>query len=237
VFNIHTRQSIVVECQAWDTRKVASLPSAKARPSANLTAISYRRPLTALCRAWPFAECSAPGKADFPECFHVPRVLLLVDVVITESMTLLSAALDKDFFAECPKKSLSKEPDSGSAHSWQRAWEEASSPRISPTPTRVVDMARPRGHFTSCAHHRFRHCRTSRSSFWPSPFSSSQHAAPAHSHSREPTDARQRGYGWVGLAPGLSPYVSPRRTWWRLPHLGYLGDDESRYEILDNQGS
>jgi hypothetical protein len=27
-----------------------------------------------------------------------------------------------------------------------------------------------------------------------------------------------------------------RRTWWRLPRLGYLGDEESIYEILDNQG-
>jgi hypothetical protein len=26
-----------------------------------------------------------------------------------------------------------------------------------------------------------------------------------------------------------------RRTQWRLPHLGYLGSEESRYEILDNQ--
>jgi hypothetical protein len=26
-----------------------------------------------------------------------------------------------------------------------------------------------------------------------------------------------------------------RRTRWRLSPLGYLGDDEYRYEILDNQ--
>jgi len=43
------------------------------------------------------------------------------------------------------------------------------------------------------------------------------------------------GTGRVGHAPGLSPCVSSR-TWWRLPHLGYLGDEESRSEILDNQG-
>jgi hypothetical protein len=30
--------------------------------------------------------------------------------------------------------------------------------------------------------------------------------------------------------------VPPRRTRWRLPHLGYIGDAESRSEILDNQG-
>jgi hypothetical protein len=44
------------------------------------------------------------------------------------------------------------------------------------------------------------------------------------------------GTGRVGLAPGLSSCVSPRRTWWRLPRLGYLGDEESETEILDNQG-
>jgi|UPI000221D739 hypothetical protein len=38
-------------------------------------------------------------------------------------------------------------------------------------------------------------------------------------------------------APGLSLCVPSRRTWWRLPRLGYLGDEESRSEILDNQGS
>jgi hypothetical protein len=44
------------------------------------------------------------------------------------------------------------------------------------------------------------------------------------------------GTGRVGHAPGLSPCVPSRRTWWRLPRLGYLGDEESRSEILDNQG-
>jgi hypothetical protein len=44
------------------------------------------------------------------------------------------------------------------------------------------------------------------------------------------------GTGRVGLAPGLSPCVPPRRTRWRLPRLDYLDDEESRSEILDNQG-
>jgi hypothetical protein len=57
-----------------------------------------------------------------------------------------------------------------------------------------------------------------------------QPAAPAHGRNREPTDARRR----VDHAPGLSPYVSSRRTWWLLPRLGYLSDEESRSEILDN---
>jgi hypothetical protein len=34
------------------------------------------------------------------------------------------------------------------------------------------------------------------------------------------------GTGRVGLAPGLSSCVPPRRTWWHLPRLGYLGDEE-----------
>jgi hypothetical protein len=45
------------------------------------------------------------------------------------------------------------------------------------------------------------------------------------------------GTGGVGHAPGLSLCVSSRRTWWRMPRLGYLGDEESRSEILDNQVS
>jgi hypothetical protein len=60
-------------------------------------------------------------------------------------------------------------------------------------------------------------------------------ATPAHGHSREPTDAHRCGYGRVGVAPGFFSYVPPRRTQWCLPHLGYIGDDESRSEILDNQ--
>jgi hypothetical protein len=43
------------------------------------------------------------------------------------------------------------------------------------------------------------------------------------------------GTGRVGHAPGLSPCM-PSRTWWCLPRLGYLSNDESRSEILDKQG-
>jgi hypothetical protein len=42
------------------------------------------------------------------------------------------------------------------------------------------------------------------------------------------------GTGRVSHAPGLSPCVPSRRTWWRLSRLGYLSDEESRSEILDN---
>jgi hypothetical protein len=38
----------------------------------------------------------------------------------------------------------------------------------------------------------------------------------------------------VSLAPGLSSCVPLRRTRWRLSRLGYLDDEESRSEILDN---
>jgi hypothetical protein len=55
--------------------------------------------------------------------------------------------------------------------------EQAPPTRIRMTPalasTRAVGIARPRGRFTSCAYHRFHHCRTSRSSSRPSPCSSS----------------------------------------------------------------
>jgi hypothetical protein len=44
------------------------------------------------------------------------------------------------------------------------------------------------------------------------------------------------GTARVSRAPGLSPCMPSRRTWWRLPHLCYLGDEESRSKILDNQG-
>jgi hypothetical protein len=63
-----------------------------------------------------------------------------------------------------------------------------------------------------------------------------QPVAPAHGRNHEPTDARRHEYGRVGLAPSLSSCVPPRRTRWRLPRLGYLGYEESRSEILDNQG-
>jgi hypothetical protein len=38
----------------------------------------------------------------------VPRVLLSINVVVTESSTLSSLALGKDFFVECPKKHSAK---------------------------------------------------------------------------------------------------------------------------------
>jgi hypothetical protein len=42
------------------------------------------------------------------------------------------------------------------------------------------------------------------------------------------------GMGQIGHAPSLSLCVPSRRTWWCLPRLGYLSDEEFRSEILDN---
>jgi hypothetical protein len=97
---------LALRSASWLTLdKEASLPSANFRRSAKLTAVGYRRLLTALCRVSPFAECLALGKDIFAECFSVPKVLLSVNVIVTESRTLPSAALSKGFFAECPTKS------------------------------------------------------------------------------------------------------------------------------------
>jgi hypothetical protein len=71
--------------------KEASLSSANTRRSAKITVISYRRTLTALCRAPPFAECLTLGKDFFTECISMPRVLLSVNTLVTESRTLPSA--------------------------------------------------------------------------------------------------------------------------------------------------
>jgi hypothetical protein len=84
-------------------------PSANSRRSVKITVVSYRRLLAALCRESLFAECLAVGKDFFVECISLPSVLLSVNVLVTESRSLPSAALGKDFFAdffaECPIKS------------------------------------------------------------------------------------------------------------------------------------
>jgi hypothetical protein len=79
--------------------------SANTQRSAKITTVSYRRRLTALCRAPPFTECLALDKDFFVECIFMPRVLLSVNALVNESRTLPSAALGKYFFAEFPTKS------------------------------------------------------------------------------------------------------------------------------------
>jgi hypothetical protein len=136
------------------------------------------------------------------------------------------------FFSLYPHTSAS-----APSHSRQRSWEQASPPRIRPTPTRH-QPARWLLYVSQHAHTIVfvavrRPVRILALCYVLPP----QPAAPAHGRSRESTGARRLGYGQVGLAPSFSPCVPPRRTWWSLPHLGYLGDDESRSDILDNQGS
>jgi hypothetical protein len=58
---------------------------------------------------------------------------------------------------------------------------------------------------------------------------------PPHDHSREPTNALRCGYG-VSRSCSWPFFVRAARTRWRLPHLSYLSNEESRSEILDNQG-
>jgi hypothetical protein len=68
----------------------------------------------------------------------------------------------------------------------------ASSPYSStpaPTLTRTVAIARPRGRFTACAHHRFCHRQTSHSSSMASPYSSSPTCCP-HPRSQPRADRR-----------------------------------------------
>jgi hypothetical protein len=101
----HSAKRIVPSVRRKTLDKEASLPSAKAWCSAKITVVSYRRLLTALCRALPFTECSTLGKDFFAECISMPRVLLSVNEIATKSRTLPSAALGKDFFVECPIES------------------------------------------------------------------------------------------------------------------------------------
>jgi hypothetical protein len=63
-----------------------------------------------------------------------------------------------------------------------------------------------------------------------------QPTAPAHGRSCEPTDALRRRYE-VSRSCSWPVFVrAADRTRWHLPRLGYLGDEESKSEILDNQG-
>jgi hypothetical protein len=55
--------------------------------SAKITTVSYRRLLTAVCRASSFAECLALDKEIFAECIPVSRVLLSANAIVTESRT------------------------------------------------------------------------------------------------------------------------------------------------------
>jgi hypothetical protein len=140
------------------------------------------------------------------------------------------------FFSLSPHDSASTPP-----HSRQRAWEQAPSPQYSSDTSPDTDMGS--GY---CASTRTFHSMRA-PSFSPSSEVSFVFPAfalfflpnllppPMVAAVSRPTLV-DTGTGRVGLAPGLSPCVPPRRKRWRLPLLGYLGGEESRSEILDNQG-
>jgi hypothetical protein len=144
--------------------------------------------------------------------------MVLASVAATSFVILLLFSL--------PHASASAPP-----HSRQRAWEQEPPPNIRPTPvpisTGAVANARPRGRFTTCAHHRFIVVGG------PVRLPDLRLVLPPNLLSPPTVAVASRR---VGLAPGLSPCVPPGRIRWRLPRLGYLSDEKSRSEILDNQG-
>jgi hypothetical protein len=167
---------------------------------------------------------------------HAPFGHLYLSTIMMVFALVFATSFDILLFSLSPHVSASAPP-----HSQQRAWEQTPPPHIwltpTPTLTRTVAIAPPRGRFTTCAQHRFRCHRTSRSSFRSSPCSSSPtHCPPPTVAAESRPTLVHMGTGRVGLAPGLSPCMLLRRTRWHLPCLGYLSDEESRYEILDNQG-
>jgi hypothetical protein len=99
----HSVKHVLPSVRRKTLGKETYLLSAKAWRSAKIMVVSYRRLLTALCRAPPFAECLALDKDFFVECIYVPRVLLSANAAVTESRSLPSAR----------QKALGKEPDSG----------------------------------------------------------------------------------------------------------------------------
>jgi hypothetical protein len=113
---------------------------------------------------------------------------------------------------------------SGPHHSRQRAWEQVPPPRIRPTPatipTRAMAIVCPRGRFTACVHHRFRHRRMSCSSPSLRPVLPPQPVAPTHGRSRDLTNAHRHEYG---ASQSCSWPFSVRAG---LRHLGCIGDED-----------
>jgi hypothetical protein len=108
------------------------------------------------------ASGRSPRHGSFGHLYLRTIMMVLASVAATSFTILLLISLTHTSASSPP-------------HSQQRAWEQAPSPRIRPTPaltpTHAVAIARPRGCFTTCVHHRFRRRRTSRSSSRPSPCS------------------------------------------------------------------
>jgi hypothetical protein len=63
----HSAKHALLSVRRQTLGKEASLSSAKAQRSAKITVVSCRRPLTALYRVSPFAECLSLGKDFFAE--------------------------------------------------------------------------------------------------------------------------------------------------------------------------
>jgi hypothetical protein len=93
-FNWEKKKNILCRVSKNATRQSIVCQVSGLGHSAKITTVSYKRLLTALCRASLFAKC-----------LPIPRLLFSVNVVVTKSRSLPSATLVKDFFAECPIKS------------------------------------------------------------------------------------------------------------------------------------
>jgi hypothetical protein len=174
------------------------------------------------CRAGPGTH------GPFGHLYLSTIMIVLTSVAATSFVILLLFSLPSCL---CPRATTSL----------QRAWEQAPSLRIRPTPAWTPTRAC--GYCTSTRTFHSMHAPSfllsSDISFvFPSFalfFLPNQLPSPMVATASQPT-LFDEGTGRVGFAPGLSPCVPPRRTRWRLPRLGYLGNEEFRSEILDNQG-
>jgi hypothetical protein len=100
-----TRQRVLCRVpNIWHSVKkpLCRVPNLDSRQ--RLTAVRFRTAADGPLPSATFAECFTLGKPIFAECRPVPSVLHSVKRLVTESQTLPSAALGKDFFAECPTK-------------------------------------------------------------------------------------------------------------------------------------
>ena len=106
-----TRQNLL--CRVSNRKalgKEDSLSSARTRLSAKITAVSFRRPLTVLCREPLFAECPALGKEIFPECTADSPTLGKRRRYQEQNFTLPSKALGKNFLPTVRQKTLDRAP-------------------------------------------------------------------------------------------------------------------------------
>jgi hypothetical protein len=101
-----TRQSMLCQVPTmWHSAKkpLCRVPAVGSRQ--RLTAVSFGTAADGPLPRAPFVECLTLGKLVFAECSPVPSVQHSVQGLFAESLSLPSAALGKDLFAECPTKS------------------------------------------------------------------------------------------------------------------------------------